>query len=115
LGGVEVLSDTEGVDLKPFLKQWRGITEATWQRLDLKQLNAPNPHPGAVAIRFKILPGGQLMDGGMVLEERSGQPPLDRAVWQAIAGSAYPPLPEEFHGPYLELRAYFQYNQQPAK
>jgi hypothetical protein len=114
LGGVEILSDTEGVDLKPFLQQWHRITELAWQRLVPKQVNAPL-RTAAVAIRFKILPDGQLMDGGTVLEERSGQTQLDRAAWQAIADSAYPPLPAEFHGPYLELRAYFPYNPQPAK
>jgi hypothetical protein len=118
LGGVEILTDTEGVDLKPFLEQWRRITEATWQHLKPMQLNAPHQQPGAVAIRFKVLPSGQLMDGGMVLEQRSEQTPLDKldkAAWQTIATSAYPPLPQEFHGPYLELRAYFVVNRQPAR
>jgi outer membrane biosynthesis protein TonB len=115
LGGVEILSDTEGVDLKPFLQQWRRNTDATWQRLGPKQGSAPDQQPGTVAIRFKILPGGQLMDGVVVLEKLSGQEPLDKAVWQTIASSVYPPLPSEFHGPYLELRAYFNLNQQQAK
>jgi len=32
------------------------------------------------------------------------------AAWGALTGSNYPPLPRDFHGPYLELRAYFLYN-----
>jgi hypothetical protein len=115
LGGVEVLSDTEGVDLKPFLQQWHRITDANWQRLGPKQANGLDQQPGTVAIRFKMLPDGQLMDAGMVLEEPSGQTLLDKAVWQTIATSTYPPLPKDFHGPYLELRAYFTLNQLAAK
>jgi hypothetical protein len=60
-----------------------------------------------------VLPNGRLMDGSLVLEGRSGDTALDRAAWGALTGSNYPPLPSDFHGPYLELRAYFLYNMQP--
>ena len=33
----------------------------------------------------------------------------------ALTGSNYPPLPSDFHGPYLELRAYFLYNMEPRR
>ena len=71
---------------------------------------APILKSGAVQIRFKVLPNGTVTD--MVLEGRSGDTGLDRAAWGAITGSSYPPLPREFHGPYLELRALFLYNEQ---
>lgn len=114
LGGVEVLSDTAGVDFGQYLLQWHRITKANWHQPTSKEMNAQKPQVETVAIRFKIVPNGQLMDRGMVLEERSGQTQLDKAAWDAIANSDYPRLPEEFHGPYLELRAYFSYRQ-PAK
>jgi hypothetical protein len=67
-----------------------------------------------VVIRFKVLPNGRLMDpGGVILEGRSGDTALDRAAWGALTGSNYPPLPSEFHGPYLEMRAIFMYNMEP--
>jgi hypothetical protein len=53
------------------------------------------------------------MDGSMQLVGRSGDSALDRAAWGALTGSSYPSLPKDFHGPYLELRAYFLYNMQP--
>lgn len=115
IGGVEVLSDTEGVDFKDFLVQWHRITETTWQQLTPKEAGTRGLQSGTVAIRFKIMPSGKMMDGGMVLEERSGNSQLDRAAWDAIAKSAYPQLPEEFHGPYLELRAHFVYKNHLAK
>jgi outer membrane biosynthesis protein TonB len=114
-GGVQVLSDTQGVDFKNWLQRWHWETEHTWDPLIPDEVNPPIYKSGMVAIRFKVLPNGRLMDGSLVLEGRSGDVALDRAAWGALTGSNYPPLPREFHGPYLELRAYFLYNMEPPK
>lgn len=112
-GGVEVLSDTQGVDFSSWLLRWHHETERTWDPLIPDEVNPPILKSGAVVIRFKVLPNGRIMDGSMVLEGRSGDSGLDRAAWGALTGSNYPPLPREFHGPYIELRAMFLYNMQP--
>ncbi|KAA6455882.1 energy transducer TonB [Acidobacteria bacterium AB60] len=112
-GGVEVLSDTQGVDFSSWLLRWHRETERTWDPLIPDEVNPPILKAGVVVIRFKVLPNGRLMDGGMVLEGRSGDIALDRAAWGALTGSNYPPLPRDFHGPYLELRAVFMYNTRP--
>jgi len=112
-GGVEVLSDTQGVDFSSWLLRWHRETERTWDPLIPDEVNPPILKTGVVVIRFKVLPNGRLMDGGMVLEGRSGDIALDRAAWGALTGSNYPPLPRDFHGPYLELRAVFMYNTRP--
>jgi outer membrane biosynthesis protein TonB len=112
-GGVEVLSDTQGVDFRGWLQRWHRETERTWDPLIPDEVNPPILKQGQVMIRFKVLPNGRLMEGSMVLEGRSGDTALDRAAWGALQGSNYPPLPREFHGPYLELRALFMYNMQP--
>ena len=109
-GGVQVLSDTQGVDFSNWLQRWHWETEHTWDPLIPDEVNPPIYKSGSVAIRFKVLPNGRLMDGSLVLEGRSGDVALDRAAWGALTGSNYPPLPRDFHGPYLELRAYFLYN-----
>jgi hypothetical protein len=114
-GGVEVLSDTQGVDFNSWLLRWHRETERTWDPLIPDEVNPPILKSGAVVIRFKVLPNGRLMDGSMVLEGRSGDTGLDRAAWGALTGSNYPPLPHDFHGPYLELRAIFLYNMQPPR
>jgi outer membrane biosynthesis protein TonB len=114
-GGVEVLSDTQGVDFNSWLMRWHRETERTWDPLIPDEVNPPILKSGTVAIRFKVLPNGRLMEGSMVLEGRSGDTALDRAAWGALTGSNYPPLPREFHGPYLELRAIFMYNMQPGR
>jgi hypothetical protein len=109
-GGIEVLSDTQGVDFSSWLQRWHWETERTWDPLIPDEVNPPILKSGMVAIRFKVLPNGRLMDGSLVLEGRSGDVALDRAAWGALTGSNYPPLPRDFHGPYLELRAFFLYN-----
>jgi hypothetical protein len=114
-GGVQVLSDTQGVDFNSWLLRWHRETERTWDPLIPDEVNPPIYKKGAVVIRFKVLPNGRIMDGSMTLEGRSGDTGLDRAAWGALTGSNYPPLPREFHGPYLELRAMFLYNMDPGK
>jgi TonB family protein len=110
-GQPDILSDTQGVDFSSWLARWHYVTQMTWDPLIPDEVNPPILKSGVVAIRFKVLPNGQVID--MTLDGRSGDTALDRAAWGAITGSSYPPLPREFHGPYLELRAYFLYNMQP--
>jgi outer membrane biosynthesis protein TonB len=113
LGSVSLLSDTQGVDFGPYLAAWHKTTQATWKKLIPQEAEAPTLRQGEVVIQFKILPNGRIMDGSMILEGRSGSVALDRAAWGALTTSKLPPLPGEFHGPYLALRADFLYNRQP--
>jgi outer membrane biosynthesis protein TonB len=113
-GGVQVLSDTQGVDFSNWLQRWHWETEHTWDPLIPDEVNPPIYKSGMVAIEFKVLPNGRLMPDSVHLVGRSGDTALDRAAWGALTGSNYPPLPHEFHGPYLELRAYFLYNMEPG-
>jgi TonB family protein len=110
-GEPDILSDTQGVDFSDWLSRWHYVTQMTWDPLIPDEVNPPILKSGVVAVRFKVLPNGQVVD--MKLDGRSGDTALDRAAWGAIQGSSYPPLPHAFHGPYLELRAYFLYNMQP--
>jgi hypothetical protein len=114
-GGVQVLSDTQGVDFSSWLARWHYDTERTWDPLIPDEVNPPINKSGAVAIEFKVLPNGRLMPNSVHLVGRSGDTALDRAAWGALTGSSYPPLPSDFHGPYLELRAYFLYNMTPQQ
>jgi outer membrane biosynthesis protein TonB len=112
-GGVQILSDTQGVDFTSWIRRWYYETEHTWDPLIPDEVNPPILKKGAVQIRFKVGPNGRILEGSMVLEGRSGDVALDRAAWGALTGSNYPPLPADFHGPYLELRAAFFYNMRP--
>jgi hypothetical protein len=112
-GGVQILSDTQGVDFSAWLQAWYIETRRTWDPLIPDECNPPISKQGQVLIRFRVLPNGRLMPESETLEGRSGDTALDRAAWGALSGSNYPPLPREFHGPYLELRAWFLYNMEP--
>jgi TonB family protein len=112
-GGLQILSDTQGVDFSSWLAAWYYETKRTWDPLIPDEANPPISKQGQVMIRFKVLPNGRLMDGSVILEGRSGDVALDRAAWGALTGSSYPPLPRGFHGPYIELRAWFLYNLEP--
>ena len=114
-GGLQILSDTQGVDFSSWLAAWYYETRRTWDPLIPEEVNPPISKQGQVMIRFKVLPNGRLMDGSLVLEGRSGDVALDRAAWGALTGSNYPQLPRDFHGPYLELRALFLYNLAPPQ
>ena len=109
-GGVQILSDTQGVDFSSWLNRAKHETERAWDPLIPDEVNAPIYKSGSVVIHFKVLPNGRVMDGSMLLDGRSGDVALDRAAWGAIQGSNYPPLPRDFHGPFLELRVFFTYN-----
>ncbi|MGC1872248.1 MAG: TonB family protein [Acidobacteriaceae bacterium] len=70
---------------------------------------------GQVQIRLRILPDGKVKPRDIVVEVSSGDRTLDHAALKAIKKSKYPPLPQKFHGPYLEMRACFNYNVQSSE
>ena len=114
-GGVQILTPTQGVDFSYWLRAWYYDTEHTWDPLIPDEVNPPISKSGQVMIRFKVGRDGRVLDGSMHLDGSSGDTALDRAAWGAITGSVYPPLPSNFHGPYIELRALFLYNMQPPQ
>ncbi len=112
-GGAQILSDTQGVDFGPYMQKVIRETYRTWDPLIPEEVNPPIGKRGEVEIVFAILPNGRVEAQeplNMHLTGRSGDVALDRAAWGAIQGADYPPLPREFHGPYLQLRFRFQYN-----
>jgi TonB family protein len=112
--GVDVLSDTMGVDFGPYLQRVINATYRSWLPIIPESARPPLDKQGRVGIRFKIYPDGSVKQ--MVLEFPSGDVSLDRAAWGGITGaSPYPPLPKEFKGPFLELRFGFYYNVDPSK
>jgi hypothetical protein len=114
--GLQILSNTEGVDFRAWIERWYHETRNTWEPLIPDEVDPPISKSGMVVIRFRVLPNGRLMEpNGVILEGRSGDTALDRAAWGALTGSNYPPLPKDFHGQYLEMRATFIYNMQPPK
>ena len=109
-GGSQFLSDLQGVDFSAWKQRFDNEMIRSWYPLIPEEVRPPIGKRGIVVVRFKILPNGRVMPGSMTLDGRSGDTALDRAAWGAITSSNYPPMPREFHGPYVEMRATFLYN-----
>jgi TonB family protein len=108
--GVEILSDTLGVDFKPYLAKIVPLTQHSWKARMPSEVSAPTYKTGAVKIRFSILPDGHVEPKSMVLVGSSGDIALDKAAWYAISYTVYPPLPEDFKGPRVTVNFNFLYN-----
>jgi outer membrane biosynthesis protein TonB len=108
--GAQILSDTQGVDFTAYLRRIVADTRRNWEPLIPEEVQAPLMKKGIVGVRFSILPDGQI--GDMALETKSGDVALDKAAWYAITSEGqFPPLPRAYHGPQLDLRFNFFYNQ----
>ena len=107
--GVDVLSDTEGVDFGPYLTRILREIKSTWLPLIPEEARPPLNKQGVTQIRFSILPDGNI--GGMTLEGSTHDDALNRAAWGSITGvHQFPPLPSSFKGPNLELRIHYLVN-----
>ncbi|MEO6829671.1 MAG: TonB C-terminal domain-containing protein [Acidobacteriaceae bacterium] len=112
--GVDVLSDTMGVDFGPYIRKVVQATQSTWDELIPESARPPLLKKGKLAIQFIILPDGSIKQMQLVLP--SGDVSLDRAAWGGIVGAGpFPPLPKQFKGPNLALRFYFLYNEQTGE
>jgi len=108
-GGLEILSDTMGVDFGPYMKRLRFTVQNHWDPLIPESAMPPVMKKGVVVIEFAITKEGKVM--GMKLIAGSGDVALDRAAWGAITDAIpLPNLPTQFAGDYLQIRARFYYN-----
>jgi len=112
--GVEVLSDTMGVDFGPYLRRILADIKRTWIPLIPEEARPPLNKQGETLIRFTILPDGRI--AAMNLDGSSQDTAIDRAAWGGITGvGQFPPLPPGFKGPNLELRIDFLVNKTPPQ
>jgi TonB family protein len=110
LGALDILSDTQGVDFGPYLQRILQDVRENWYHLIPESAEMKK---GKLAIEFAITKDGKVAD--MRLVASSGDVALDRPAWGSItASNPFPPLPNEFTGPYLALRFRFYYNPDKA-
>ncbi len=110
LGAVDILSDTNGWDYGPYLQRIYQDVKENWYHLIPESAEMKK---GKLAIEFAITRDGKVAD--MKLVATSGDIALDRPAWSSItASNPFPPLPNEFNGPYLALRFRFYYNPDKA-
>ena len=109
-GALDILSDTQGVDFGPYLQRILQDVKENWYHLIPESAEMKK---GKLAIEFAITKDGHVAD--MRLVATSGDVALDRPAWGSITSSnPFPPLPNEFTGPYLALRFRFYYNPDKA-
>ncbi len=106
--GVEILSNTPGVELATYLRIVVPKINQNWR----DQIPASENRKGKLAIEFAITKDGKLAD--MWLVSRPSGPDdeaMVRMAWASITKSnPFPPLPSEFAGSFLALRFHFDYS-----
>lgn len=107
--GVDILSDTQGVDFGPYLRRILSDIKRNWYPLIPEEAQPPLNKQGETLIRFTISPDGSI--AAMNLDGSSHDVAIDKACWGAITSEGkFPPLPAAFKGPNLELRIDFLTN-----
>jgi len=104
---IEILTDTGGIDLGPYLSRVAPSIRSHWIEL-VPDGSLVRKQSGRLTIEFSIQKNGQL--GETKLISSSGEMLLDRAAMAGITSSApFPPLPPEFSGRFIRLRFNFAY------
>jgi TonB family protein len=113
--GIEILTDTQGIDFGPYLnEQVLRSVRWNWNVLLPDEARPPQSKQGRVVIDFFILKDGTV--AGMKVVDSSGDITLDRAAYGSIKNSVpFKPLPTQFTGHYLGLRLHFYYNTEAKK
>jgi TonB family protein len=106
-GTVELLSDPDGVDFKPYLIQVLAAVKRNW--FAVMPQSARWGRQAQVRIQFAIRKDGAVPK--LVIASSSGADPLDRAAVAGVSASnPFPPLPREFGGNEVRLQFTFSYN-----
>jgi TonB family protein len=104
---LELLSDPQGVDFRPYLIQVLAAVKRNWQSVSPE--SARFGLQGRTAIMFSISKSGSVPK--LVIATPSGREALDRAAVAGISASnPFPPLPAEFRGSEIRLQLVFSYN-----
>ena len=111
-GGLEMLTDTQGVDFNDYLQRVYLRVKQNW--FSVMPASVQLGDQGVVSLQFKIMKDGSVPPGDPAQVFSSGKEPLDRAAYSSIrASNPFQPLPSAFSGPYIELRFTYYYNLQP--
>lgn len=106
LANIQLKSDAEGVDFRPYLLQIMATIKRNW--LAVIPESARMGRRGRVALQFVIGKEGSI--DKVVYAEQSGNSSLDRAAVAGVSASnPLPPLPREFKGTRIVLQLNFVY------
>jgi TonB family protein len=105
---VELLSDTNGANLDPYMRNMFSDLKKHWLPPVTETANQPLLKQQETVIIFTIAPDGRLL--AMQLEDSPHNTALDKAAWNAVKGTPYSPLPTGMKGQDLKLRVHFMVN-----
>jgi TonB family protein len=104
---LELLSDPQGVDFRPYLIQVLAAVRRNW--MNVLPESARMGRQGRVSIQFSIAKDGNVPK--LVITAHSGTDALDRAAVAGISASqVFPPFPTGFKGDRVVLQFNFAYN-----
>jgi len=107
---VEVLSDTTGADIDPYIRHLLADLKAHWLPLIPEEAYPPLSKHGETLIRFTISPDGHIL--AMQLDGSTKDTALDRAAWGSITSvGQFQALPKGMKDPNLTLRIRFMVNE----
>ena len=107
---IDLLSDTQGFNLKPYLNRLIERVRTNWFELIPESAQMKK---GRVSIRLRVMKDGRITD--VKYDVNSGDVTLDRAAYGAVvASNPLRPFPSEFACQYIDLRFNFYYNPGPA-
>ena len=105
---VELQSDPQGADFKPYLTRILAIVRANWRRV-IPESARMGTLRGRTTLEFIIDRDGSIPK--LVTADPSGSDPLDRAAVAGLSMSnPLPPLPSDFKGLQVRLAFSFSYN-----
>jgi TonB family protein len=109
-GGVDVLSDTQGVNFDRYVKHVLKRVYKQWRDLMPEEALAPQCMHGETDVRFTISRDGTVT--AMHEDKSAAEEKLNEAARGAIKSAGkFPALPKEFHGPSVELKIHFLVNE----
>ena len=109
---MQLLSDPQGVDFKPYLLQVLARVRQNW--MAVVPDSARRGRRGLVLIQFSIDRRGEVPK--LVIASTSGITTFDQAAVAGISASnPFPPLPSGYKGDEIRLQMSFSYNLPPAK
>ncbi len=104
---LELLSDPQGIDFKPYLTQVLAVVRRNW--MNVMPESARFGQRGRVVVQFSVDRVGRVPK--LVIAAASGTTALDRGAVAGISASVpLPHLPAEYKGSEIRLQLVFSYN-----
>jgi TonB family protein len=106
---VQVLSDPQGVNFGPYLRTV--IASVNRNMAGMIPESAKQGETGNVIVKFQIDRNGRVINNSVKVAHSTGKEDMEKACMTAVRNAGpFEPLPEAFHGPYIELRQQFVFN-----